>query len=124
MARPEKGRKNKNGGREPILEYLDVKNGPYYMKRPLPTHIKAFRKTVVSKTEEDAGLMQRSLQDNAHQRNTYFNIELDALSDADKASDQEVLDKTREIAKGTFSGRGGRELAINIANGIRLHHII
>ncbi|MFM7986641.1 MAG: hypothetical protein ACKPKO_45730, partial [Candidatus Fonsibacter sp.] len=30
----------KNGGLEAILEHHDIKNDPYYMKPPLPTHIK------------------------------------------------------------------------------------
>ena len=40
VARPKKGRKKKGGGLEPILEHHDVKDDPYYMKPPLPTHIK------------------------------------------------------------------------------------
>ena len=38
--RPSKGRKKKGGVLEPILEHHDIKNDPYYMKPPLPTHIK------------------------------------------------------------------------------------
>ena len=40
VARPKKGRKKKGGGLEPILEDHDFQNDPYYMKPPLPTHIK------------------------------------------------------------------------------------
>ena len=40
VARPKKGQKKKNGGLEPILEHNDVQDNPYYMKPPLPTHIK------------------------------------------------------------------------------------
>jgi len=40
-ARPKKGRKKKKGGgMEPILEHHDAQYDPYYMKHPLPTHIK------------------------------------------------------------------------------------
>ena len=38
-ARPKQGRTKKGGGLEPILEYFDVKDDPYYNKPPLPTHI-------------------------------------------------------------------------------------
>ena len=48
---------------------------------------------------------------------------LDTLSDADKASDKEVLDMTREIVNAMFRGEVGAKLAINIANGVRLQHI-
>ena len=67
--------------------------------------------------------MRRSLEDNAHERNTCITMALDALSDADKASDKAVLDTTREIVKATFRGEVGAKLAINIANGVRLEHI-
>jgi hypothetical protein len=40
VARPKKGRKKKGGGLEPILEHNDVQDDPYYMKPPLPTHMK------------------------------------------------------------------------------------
>ena len=40
VARPKKGRKKKGGGLEPILEHYDIKDDPYYMKPPLPTHVK------------------------------------------------------------------------------------
>ena len=39
-ARPKKGRKKKGDGIDPILEHNDIQNDPYYMKPPLPTHIK------------------------------------------------------------------------------------
>ena len=39
-ARPKKGRQKKGGGLEPILEHHDIKDDPYYMKPPLPTHVK------------------------------------------------------------------------------------
>ena len=48
---------------------------------------------------------------------------LDALSDANNASDQEAVDMTREIVKTTFRGEVGAKLAIGIANGVRLQHI-
>ncbi|MFM7982287.1 MAG: hypothetical protein ACKPKO_23505, partial [Candidatus Fonsibacter sp.] len=48
---------------------------------------------------------------------------LDALSDADNASDKEVLDKTREIVKDTFRGEVGAKLAFSVANGVRLQCI-
>ena len=40
VARPKKGRKKKGGGLEPILDHHDIKDDPYYMKPPLPTHVK------------------------------------------------------------------------------------
>ena len=52
-----------------------------------------------------------------------LNMAVDALSDAEKASDKEILDKTREIIKGTFRGEVGAQFATNIAHGIMLHHI-
>ena len=39
------------------------------------------------KKEEDARLMRRSLEDNAHKRNTYIKMAVDSLSGANKASD-------------------------------------
>ncbi|MFM7988249.1 MAG: hypothetical protein ACKPKO_53945, partial [Candidatus Fonsibacter sp.] len=62
------------------------------------------------------------MDDNAHERNTYIKMALDALSDADNASDKEVLNNTRDIIKGTFFFRGevSAKLAIDIANGVRL----
>ena len=77
----------------------------------------------MSEKEEYARLMRRSLEDNAHERHTYIKMALDSLSDADKASDKEVLDMTREIIKSTFRGEVGTKLAINIANGVGLNHI-
>ena len=73
--------------------------------------------------EEYARLMRSSLEDNAHERHTYIKKALDTLSDADKASDKEVLDMTREIVNAMFRGEVGAKLAINIANGVRLQHI-
>ena len=35
-----KAEKKKGGDIEPILEHHDIKDDPYYMKPPLPTHIK------------------------------------------------------------------------------------
>ena len=32
--------KNNNGGLEAILEHRDIKDDPYYMQPPLPTHMK------------------------------------------------------------------------------------
>ena len=40
VARPKKGRQKKGGVLEPILEHPDIKDDPYYMKPPLPTHVK------------------------------------------------------------------------------------
>ena len=48
---------------------------------------------------------------------------LDALSDADKASNEAVLEKTREIIKGTFRPEVGAKLATGITNGAQLQHI-
>ncbi|MFM7979458.1 MAG: hypothetical protein ACKPKO_09100 [Candidatus Fonsibacter sp.] len=42
----------------------------------------------MSKNEEDARLLRKSLEDTAHERNTYIKQALDTLSDADKASDK------------------------------------
>ena len=67
--------------------------------------------------------MRRSLEDNADERNTYIKMALNALSDADQASNTTVLDKTREILKDTFRGEVGAKLATIIANGIQLQHI-
>jgi hypothetical protein len=76
----------------------------------------------MSKTKEYARLMRRSLEDNVHEQNTYIKMALDMLSDADNASDKEVLDMTREIVKATFRGEVGTKLAIHIANGVRLQN--
>ena len=38
--RPRKGRKKKGEGLEPILEHHDIKDDPYFMRPPLPTHVK------------------------------------------------------------------------------------
>ena len=73
---------------------------------------------VSNKKEEDARLMRRSLEDNADKCNNYIKMALSAISDADKASNKEVLDKTREIIKDTFRGDVGAKLATNIANGV------
>ena len=48
---------------------------------------------------------------------------LDARSDADKASNKAVLDKTREIIQDTFRGEVGAKLATIIANAVQLQHI-
>ena len=48
---------------------------------------------------------------------------MDALSDADKASNKAVLEKTREIIKDTFRGEVGAKLATMIANGVQPQHI-
>ena len=69
-----------------------------------------------NKKEEDAKLMRWSLEDNANDGNNYIKMALSAISDADKASNKEVLDKTREIIKDTFRGDVGAKLATNIAN--------
>ena len=67
--------------------------------------------------------MRRSQEVNEHERNTHIKIALDALSDADKGSDEEVPDMTREIVKATFRGEVGAKLAISVATEIRLQHI-
>ena len=67
--------------------------------------------------------MRRSLADNADERNTYINMALDAVSDADKVSNKAVLEKTREIIKDTFRGEVGAKLAASIANGVQLQDI-
>ncbi|MFM7981268.1 MAG: hypothetical protein ACKPKO_18325, partial [Candidatus Fonsibacter sp.] len=77
----------------------------------------------VSKKEETARLMRKSLEDNAPERNTNISMALDALTDAGNASDKEVLDKTREIVRHTFWGEVGAKLAIDIVSGVRLEHI-
>ena len=64
--------------------------------------------------------MQRKPEDNADERNTYITMALDALSDADKASNKAVLDKTREIIQDTFRGEVGAKLATIIANAVQL----
>ena len=48
---------------------------------------------------------------------------MDALSDADKASNKAVLEKTREIINDTFRGEVSKRLAAIIANGVQLQHI-
>ena len=67
--------------------------------------------------------MRRSPEDNADERNNYIKMALGALSDADKASNTTVLDKTREIIKVMFRGDVGAKLAANITNGVQLKHI-
>ena len=57
------------------------------------------------KNKEEAKLMQRSLEDNADERETYIRMALDTLSNADKASDKAVLEKTLEIIKSRFGAR-------------------
>ncbi|MFM7980365.1 MAG: hypothetical protein ACKPKO_13715, partial [Candidatus Fonsibacter sp.] len=69
------------------------------------------------------GLCEKSLKDNAHERNTYTIMALDALSASARASDKEVLDQTREIIRDTFRGEVNLKNAITIANGVRLEHI-
>ena len=77
----------------------------------------------MSKKDEDARLMRKSLEDNARERNTYIRMAMDALSASARASDKEVLDQTREIIRDTFRGEVNLKNAINIANGVRLEHI-
>ena len=67
--------------------------------------------------------MRRSLEDNADERKTYIKMALDTVSDADKASNKALLEKTREIIKDTFRGEVGAKLATMIANGVQLQHI-
>ena len=76
-----------------------------------------------SNKEDDAWLMRRSLEDNAHERKTYIKMAMDSLSGTERASDKEILDRTREIIKGTFRGEVGAKFAAVIANGVMLHHI-
>ncbi len=77
----------------------------------------------MSKKDEYAKLMRKSLEDNARERNTYIRMAMDALSASARASDKEVLDQTREIIRDTFRGEVSAKLAINIANGVRLERI-
>ena len=67
------------------------------------------------KKEEYARLMRRSTEDNAHERKTYIKMAVDSLYGADKASDKEILDKTREIIRDTLRGEVGAKLAALIA---------
>ena len=67
--------------------------------------------------------MRRSLEDNADERKTYIKMALDTVSDADKASNKALLEKTREIIKDTFRGEVGAKLATITANGVQLQHI-
>ena len=71
----------------------------------------------------DAMNMRQKLEDNADEGKTYIRMALKALSDADKASNKAVLDKTREIINDTFRGEVGAKLAGLIANGVQLQHI-
>ncbi|MFM7984034.1 MAG: hypothetical protein ACKPKO_32385, partial [Candidatus Fonsibacter sp.] len=66
----------------------------------------------MSKEKEYARLMHKSLEDNAHERNTYIQMTLDGLSDADKASDKSVLDNKLDIINDTFRGEVSAKLAI------------
>ena len=68
-------------------------------------------------------IMQQKLENNADERNTYIRMAFNALSDADKASNKAVLEKTREFIIDTFRGEVGAKLATNIANGVQLQHI-
>ena len=72
---------------------------------------------------EAAKLMRRNLEDNADERKTYIKMALDALSDADKASNQAVLGMMREIIKEEFWGEVGVNRTNKIANGIQLKPI-
>ena len=76
-----------------------------------------------NKKEEYARLMRRSMEDNTQERKTYIKMAMDSLSGAHRASDKEILDKTREIIKDTFRGEVGAKFASLIANGVMLHHI-
>ena len=75
------------------------------------------------KKEEYARLMLKSLEDNAQERKTYIKRAMGSLSGTERASDKEILDKTREIIKDTFRGKVGAKFATTIANGVMLHHI-
>ena len=77
----------------------------------------------MSKKDEDAKIVRKNLEDNAHERNTYIRMALDALSASARASDKEVLDQTREIIRDTFRGEVNLKNATTIANGVRLEHI-
>ncbi len=75
------------------------------------------------KKEEYTRLMRRSMEDNAQERKTYINMAMDSLSGTERASDKEILGRTREIIKDTFRGEVGAKFAAIIANGVVLHHI-
>ena len=48
------------------------------------------------------------MEDNARERKTYMAV--DSLSGANKASDKEILDKTREIIRDTIRGEVWRKV--------------
>ena len=73
--------------------------------------------------DKEAKVMRQQLKDSADKRNTYIKKALAALSDADKASNKAVLEKTREIIKDTFRGEVSAKLATIITNGEQLQHI-
>ena len=68
-------------------------------------------------------LILPNLRSNADEPNTFISLELDTVSDADKATNATLLDKTREVIKGTFHGEIGAKFATDIANGIQLQRI-
>ena len=76
-----------------------------------------------NKKEEYARLMRQSMENNAQERKTYIKMAIDSPSGTTKASDKEILDKTREIIRDTFREEVGAKFATNIANGIRLQRI-
>ena len=78
---------------------------------------------MAKRKEADARLMQQRLKDNAGEHKTCSKMALDALSDADKASNKAELEKTRDIIQDTFRGEVGAKLATMIANGVQLQHI-
>ena len=78
---------------------------------------------MAKRKEKEARLMQQQLKDNADERNTYIKMAFAALSDADKASNKAVLEKTRDIINDTFRGEASANLATIIANGVQLQHI-
>ena len=78
---------------------------------------------MTKKKAEYARLMRNSLEDNAQERKTYIKLATDSLSGTERPSDKEILDRTREIIRGTFRGEVGAMFAALIANGIILHHI-
>ena len=65
----------------------------------------------MSNKKEDAMLMRKKLKNNADERKTYIKMALGALSNADKALNNKVLEKTRDIIKDTFRGEVNANLA-------------
>ena len=83
--------------------YLD-KRYPGALKRGnyLYLLIQRMMKKTIRKTK--AMIMRQQLANNADERKTYIRMAFNALSDADKASNKAVLEKTREFIIDTFRG--------------------